>query len=553
MSIPFSRRKFLKTSGLFLVGTFLLPSLENCGTDFQNRKLKFTGNFLGEDYSIGHVIRDKTLKISNLSKNEHIYDVVIVGGGLSGLATAWKLMKSGITNFVIVEKESACGGVARGTNENGNDIAFGAHYFDFPDLENKALIEICQDFGVIEGFEYSGLPIVKDEYLLKDPKHNLFVNKRWELTDFPTPIANDADNEEHERFQAAVNELSNFKDSEGKTALGLPVDTITTDLTIRNLDKISMKEYLIQNNYKSELLNWYINIWLVDEYGTTIENCSAWAGLHFFREIPALSELHRSDRTVTFPQGLNFFAERISNKIPKESKLMQHYAVNIENADNKALTTVFDTQSGKFQQITSKYVVFALPKQQIYHLIPSLKTAGRAEFENLEYTSWMTVNIHLKRLPTYENSVIAWDNTVYDSWFLGYLNNHHHEQPPRNENVPHVLTLYACFPENPKEKRKVLLDSTWEYWAKSVLHELEIAHPEIEQLIDRMDIWRYGHAMRQVKTDYIFGEQSQKMRQPFGNVHFGHVDVCALPVFEEVVHRSFQIAEELISKLKIKN
>jgi glycine/D-amino acid oxidase-like deaminating enzyme len=44
------------------------------------------------------------------------FDVVIVGGGIAGLSTAWHLARAGVTKTCVLEREWACGTQASGTN-----------------------------------------------------------------------------------------------------------------------------------------------------------------------------------------------------------------------------------------------------------------------------------------------------------------------------------------------------------------------------------------------------------------------------------------------------
>lgn len=55
----------------------------------------------------------KTSTHNSISTAEHVYDTFIVGAGISGLAAAIKLKKTGYNNFKIIEKASRVGGTWR--------------------------------------------------------------------------------------------------------------------------------------------------------------------------------------------------------------------------------------------------------------------------------------------------------------------------------------------------------------------------------------------------------------------------------------------------------
>jgi monoamine oxidase len=50
------------------------------------------------------------------ANDENVYDVIIVGGGVSGLSTASRLIKNGIDNILLIEADSRLGGRAHTIN-----------------------------------------------------------------------------------------------------------------------------------------------------------------------------------------------------------------------------------------------------------------------------------------------------------------------------------------------------------------------------------------------------------------------------------------------------
>ena len=92
---------------------------------------KRPGEIVGASDAIGHRIRDRV----NITPSEDQWDrasVVIVGGGVAGLSAAWRLLKAGFEDFVLIELEEAPGGTARSGTSPLVSYPWGAHYLPAP-------------------------------------------------------------------------------------------------------------------------------------------------------------------------------------------------------------------------------------------------------------------------------------------------------------------------------------------------------------------------------------------------------------------------------------
>src|SRR5919199_626375 len=83
--------------------------------------------------------------------------VVIVGGGVAGLSAAWRFLRAGFRDFVLLELEPAPGGTARSGDAHGVvPYPWGAHYLPAPLKENRALVTLLDEMGVLEGTDPEG-------------------------------------------------------------------------------------------------------------------------------------------------------------------------------------------------------------------------------------------------------------------------------------------------------------------------------------------------------------------------------------------------------------
>src|SRR5262249_56291483 len=92
------------------------------------------GEIVGASEGIGHRLRDGLRSTPPDDRWEHI-GVVIVGGGVAGLAAAWRFLRAGFEDFVLLELEPAPGGTSRSGTSAVVPYPWGAHYIPAPMAE----------------------------------------------------------------------------------------------------------------------------------------------------------------------------------------------------------------------------------------------------------------------------------------------------------------------------------------------------------------------------------------------------------------------------------
>src|SRR5580704_9998108 len=301
-----SRRELL--AGAIGASTGLLTGCEG-----RLKTLPHEGEILAPNYSIGHRIR-AGFRPRPPSDRWQETDVVVIGGGISGLAAAWRLKREGLERFLLLELESVPGGTSRSGRSPLTAYPWGAHYVPVPMAENRSLIAILQEMGVIERLEADGTPIVAEQYLCRDPGERVFCDGTWQEGIYPSDGATTQDLEELQAFRAEIARWAAWHDGKGRRAFAIPVSSGSDDPDVTALDSISMSEWVRRHGWTSPRLLWLIDYSCRDDYGATSAQTSAWAGLFYFAS-RVRGTNGESQALITWPEGNGRIVRYLADKV----------------------------------------------------------------------------------------------------------------------------------------------------------------------------------------------------------------------------------------------
>src|SRR5215207_7693757 len=178
------------------------------------------GEVVGASDRLGHLIRD------GLRPEPEAWEragVVIVGGGVAGLAAAWRFLRAGFEDFVLLELEPEPGGTARSGSEHGVvPYPWGAHYLPAPQKENRALVTLLGELGVLEGADAEGEPVVAEQFLCRDSEERVYYHGRWYEGLYLHAGADAEDARQLQLFNAEVDWWAAWRDAEGRRAFDIP-------------------------------------------------------------------------------------------------------------------------------------------------------------------------------------------------------------------------------------------------------------------------------------------------------------------------------------------
>ncbi|HEY2961010.1 MAG TPA: FAD-dependent oxidoreductase [Pyrinomonadaceae bacterium] len=505
------------------------------------------GEIVGASDIFGHRLRDG-LRVDVPSDAWSDVPVVIVGGGVAGLTAAWHLQRSGFEDFVLLELEQAPGGTARSGSNRVISFPWGAHYIPAPMKENTALISLLDEMGVVEGKDKEGEPIIAEQFLCRDPEERLFYKGRWYEGLYLHAGANSDDQQQLEKFNAEINRWVAWRDPKGRRAFTLPVSACSDDAEVTALDRLSMAEWMNQRGFVSPRLRWYVNYACRDDYGMTLEQTSAWAGLFYFCA-RVLRPNVESQSLITWPEGNGRLVNHLYDKTRSRIQLDRAAIELIPTSTGCDLVTL-DQQGKAPRGFHAKYVIFAAPQFMARYLIRPYHENPPPHIAELQFGSWMVANLTLKDRPkqnAQRDFPLAWDNVFYESESLGYVVATHQRGIDRG---PTVFTYYyPLCDENAPAARTRLLETDWRGWADVALTDLSRAHTDIRNLVERLDVMRWGHAMIRPRTGFMWGQARREAAKPFRSIYFAHSELSGVALFEEAFDNGLRAAAEVITRL----
>ncbi|MBM3277686.1 MAG: FAD-dependent oxidoreductase [Candidatus Handelsmanbacteria bacterium] len=521
-----------------------LPWLQRCA---QNPSRPVPGQIVNPAIP-GHLLRQPRPAESFPPPSGPRLDAVVIGGGISGLCAAWRLRRAGIDRLLLLELGEELGGTSLTGRIQGRPVAWGAHYINIPPAGAEGIHALLQDLGIISGYDAAGRPQVDPGHLLRWPHERLFVGGRWVEELDPFAGAGEAAAEPLRRFEDQMLRWTLYRGREGRPAFALPLRYSSADTITRQLDRITMLEYLRSLGLDDPRLDWLVDYACRDDYGTPLDQVSAWAGIHYFscRSYDRrLREEYPAD-TLTWPEGNGFLVGRLAGRLERGQWRARTAVLRVEPGEEEVRVGCLDTQSGEVFSLRARSAVYAGKLHTAPLVVQGLPARQREAIAALSYCAWLVGAIQVRRLPLSLGAPLAWDNILYDSPSLGYVDADHQGSPPAG---PRVLLYHLPLVRDLALARRQLLEQDHAFWAGQILADLRRAHPDIDEVVERLDLYRWGHAMVQPRPGVIWGEEGRWRERPCGALAFAGCDTTGLPLFEEACFAGIRAAEGCLGGL----
>ncbi len=531
LSHGIDRRHFLGCTALTLLGC--------------TRPDDISGDFTGIHHGRGHLLQ--AARAGSEPSVTHQTDVLIVGGGVAGLAAARALHLKGVSDFALLELEDTCGGNSRSGMVGAMACPQGAHYLPLPGADAWEVQDLLEELGLRR--RVAGRWVIDERHLCHSPQERLFFNGAWQEGLLPLHGVDAATLTQYRQFAILVEQ------ARARERWTIPVSKSPVTPLKQALAAITFESYLNQHGLHDEHLRWYLNYCCCDDYGAGLASVSAWAGIHYFASrhgfsVPGMDFPER-DGLLTWPQGNAWLTQRLA--APLADRLHNGQVVlRIVEVKHGVEVEAFNTSKQRLERWQARRAIVALPIFVAARVLQNPPEFLRQAAARTTYAPWLVANIHIKTaLHDRPGAAPSWDNVLYGDAQgapgLGYVDAMHQNL----QRVPGatVLTYYRALgdaPGGPNAARQLLLNQPWATWRDAILRELAQAHPDLPGKTTRIDITRYGHAMVLPVPGDLYKnvlhspsnkhnklQNSEQFKIQNGRLTFAHSDWAGYSVFEE--------------------
>ncbi len=501
----------------------------------------FSGELVGPDLALGHRLqRDGFPEPDGFEP----LPVLVVGGGIAGLSAAWRLSGGGCEDYQVLEMEPEPGGTSRCGRNEVSPYPWAAHYLPVPDRGNHAVIRLLEECGLVRGYDAQGEPVLPEEALVRSPEERLFAYGQWWEGLYLRAGASSEDERQYHAFFKEVDHWAAFRDGKGRPAFSIPRARCSDAQVVRDLDRGSFATWLDERGFDSPRLRWFLEYACRDDYGSRLDSTSAWAGLFYFaarKQGPG----EDSRPLLAWPEGNGHLVGHLRGVCG--SRLHCGLAVTAIRPVRGGLeVSAWDAARGRSLGWRVRRVIFAGPQHVARWLIPGLSDARPAS-RLIQNAPWLVANLTLRNRPRESSFPLAWDNVPRDSESLGYVVATHQSL---RDYGPTVWTWYRPFagPDCATERSR-LLAMDWQSCARMVMADLLRLHPGLSNLVERLDVMRWGHAMVRPAPGLLWNAAFLDLAAPFQGIHFAHTELSGIALFEEAQDHGLRAAEEVLAAL----
>jgi len=426
-----------------------------------------------ENNKICHEVRDGfQFSLPPVSKK---HEVIIVGGGVSGLTSAYLLQKY---DFLLLEKEPHWGGNAFEMQYHGATYGTGSAF-----VESPAAAELAVEIGL------QPLPI-----------------DNWDGTIIKGEFVPDFWGEGLDHAPYPVNVRDDFKK--------FKKDMLAIDLEKRGreLDNVPLTRLL--KDHSVELRQWW-DTYCPSNWGGLAHDVAALVAVEDFQGFAGDS---RKDTRSTWPGGLGAITNKLAEVLaPKFADRMLTGATIIAVVPQRnGVNVTYSSGRGELKTVAAKGVIMATPKFITRRLVAGLPEKQSEAMKKIRYAPYPVVNLIFDK-PVFNKGYDTWcpGNSFTDfivaDWVI--------RNQPGYEQKYNILSCYT--PMRETERATLLTDDGARRVARNVTRDFQKLFPGAEPV--EVHIYRRGHPMYIVSPG-LYTDIQPIVRQPMERIFFANTD-----------------------------
>jgi protoporphyrinogen oxidase len=430
-----------------------------------------------EDNRICHQVRDKGSGFFARPPASARHDVVIVGGGVSGLAAAYRLQHR---DFLLLEKEPHWGGNAYAMEYSGSTYATGSAFL--------AKDEYAYHFAKEIGLE--PLPVNSPDASII---HGELILDTWGDGLSRLPYA-ELVRESFKKFKSEM--------------LGIDVDKRRKELFNK-----PFSDFL--KPYPEELTRWWDNFG-PSNWGATSEETAAGLAIEALQE---MVEESRSDDRYTWPGGLGAITKKLAELLEtKYQDHMQTGATIVAVVSEKEDVHVTYMVGGELKTVTAKAVIMATPKFITRRIVEGLPDEQSDAMQQIRYIPYPVANLIFDK-PVFNHGYDTWcpgnrfTDVVVADWVI--------QKRPGYQQKFNILSCYT--PMKEAERSQLLSDAGARRVAANVLSDFQKLMPGLNVDPVEVHIYRRGHPLY-MSTPGLYTQVQPLARHSMDRVFFANTD-----------------------------
>ncbi len=455
------------------------------------------------------------------------FDVLIIGGGMSGLISAYYLKDKKIA---ILEMDSRLGGNAKGEKFNNSLYSIGAAYIVKPEVDSD-IGQMLQNISVLN----------KGRVEHGDSATVLYQSKLY--NGFWDGVTSNASQAQFKQIFNRLHQVLNELDFDFSGDAARELDTITFDQWL-NQEFGEIHEHIRE----------YFQLYGWSSFCASTDELSAFQYLSFIcfdtdaiMAFPGGNALIAQGLTADIRQSLGNNAIRSSSTVLKVISKSDHVEVIYEDA------------FGALKKVISRKVIMANQKFVARRMIENLPKEHDQAISRILYRSYIVGNVILNKpipseglelftlngqMPASPTPSRPGNRSFTDICFGSWAQNDHIQQS--------ILTLYQGFAYDGARQFLFNPDSHEKYRQKylndlgPVLNGLSLSVNDIQGL----RLTRFGHALPIAMKGLISSGILQQASAPIENkIYFANQDNWANPCFETAHDCAFEATESIKADL----